>query len=146
MTRSCSRSDHTFDQRQQRRLCLKAITLQQPLEFRQQFLQIYNIRICSSIDRRRKAQRGSDLRIVIMFNNERFNKGFDDESKWRFGEVRGDRSSDGDTDAADRGVGVAGGRAREAMDDLEPRCKQKKHDWLTAPKTLRRRNRCWIPT
>ncbi|KAI8026383.1 hypothetical protein LOK49_LG02G01904 [Camellia lanceoleosa] len=57
-----------------------------------------------------------------MFSNERFNKGFDNGSKWRFGEVRGDRISDSDVDGADRGVGVAGGGAWEAMDDLEPRC------------------------
>ncbi|KAI8026637.1 hypothetical protein LOK49_LG02G01867 [Camellia lanceoleosa] len=56
-----------------------------------------------------------------MFSNKRFNKGFDDRSKLRFGEVRGNRSSDGDADGADRGVGVASSGAREAMDDLEPR-------------------------
>ncbi|THG19497.1 hypothetical protein TEA_012835 [Camellia sinensis var. sinensis] len=67
--------------------------------------------ICS-IDRRRKAQRGSDLRIVMLFSKERFNKGLDDGSKGRFGEVRGDRSSGGEADGADERVVVTAGEAR----------------------------------
>ncbi|KAF5946276.1 hypothetical protein HYC85_016504 [Camellia sinensis] len=65
-----------------------------------------------SIDRRRKAQRGSDLRIVMLFSKERFNKGLDDGSKGRFGEVRGDRSSGGEADGADERVVVTAGEAR----------------------------------